>query len=36
MDTGVIGNYYYDPETEEEGFIEEQGIYESGDAFAVL
>lgn len=25
MDTGVIGNYYYDPETEEEGFIEERG-----------
>ena len=25
MDTEVIGNYYYDPETEEEGFIEERG-----------
>ena len=25
MDTGVIGNYYYDPETGEEGFIEERG-----------
>lgn len=25
MDTGVIGNYYYDPKTEEEGFIEERG-----------
>ena len=25
MDTGVIGNYYYDLETEEEGFIEERG-----------
>ena len=24
MDTGVIGNYYYDPETGEEGFIEER------------
>ncbi len=25
MDTGIIGNYYYNPETEEEGFIEERG-----------
>ncbi len=25
MDTGVIGNYYYDPQTGEEGFIEERG-----------
>ena len=28
-DTGVVGNYYYKPETGEEGFIEERGFMQA-------